>query len=48
MAPPAPGTFSTTTEAFQALPSSSPMARARMSVLPPGVKGTIRRIGRFG
>ena len=48
MRPPAPVRFSTTT----GWPSVSPMRSARMraatSVEPPGAKGTIRRIGRFG
>jgi hypothetical protein len=48
MAPPAPGTLSTITLWPQARVSSWPIARARMSVLPPGVKGTTRRMGFAG
>ena len=43
--PPAPGLFSITTGWPQAWASLSPIARARMSVLPPGVNGTTMRTG---
>ena len=46
--PPAPGTFSMTTGWPHASLSFWPMARARMSVDPPGVKGTTSRIGLAG
>ena len=46
--PPAPAMFSTITDCPQALPSSMPMARAKISVLPPGVNGTMIRIVLLG
>ena len=43
--PPAPGLLSTATFWPNANASFGASARARMSVLPPGVKGTMMRIG---
>ncbi|MEI8156082.1 MAG: hypothetical protein WCH60_04400 [Burkholderiales bacterium] len=40
--------LSTTTGRPQALVSSSPIARAKISEVPPGVKGTTNRMGLFG
>ncbi len=44
--PPAPGLLSTITFWPNAAASFGASARARMSVLPPGVKGTTRRMWR--
>ena len=46
--PPAPGRLSMTTCWPQASVSFWPMKRARMSVLPPGVNGTISLTGLVG
>mmetsp|Transcript_49009 Transcript_49009/g.115128 ORF Transcript_49009/g.115128 Transcript_49009/m.115128 type:complete len:426 (+) Transcript_49009:554-1831(+) len=48
MLPPAPPRLSTTTGWPRRCCSSGAMARASRSVVPPGVKGTIRRSGRLG
>ena len=46
--PPAPGLFSTTTGCPSATDSFSLIVRARMSVVPPGAKGTMYLIGLLG
>src|ERR1700675_2646704 len=48
MLPPAPGLFSTTNCWPSPLLISAEKARATMEELPPGAKGTIRRIGLVG
>ncbi len=48
MLPPAPGLFSMMKVWPNALPSSGARARARMSVVPPGAKGTTMRTGLLG
>ena len=46
--PPAPGRLSISTDCARPSESFCARARARISVEPPGGKGTIRRIGREG
>jgi hypothetical protein len=48
MVPPAPGTFSITTVAPVLSVIFWPMVRANTSGLPPGVNGTMMRIGLLG
>src|SRR4051812_10797313 len=48
MLPPAPARFSITTAWPSAVESRSPTRRAKMSVDPPGAKGTTRRMGLDG
>ena len=48
MDPAAPGRFSTTTGRPSAACSASATGRAKLSLLPPGVKGTTRRMFWFG
>jgi hypothetical protein len=48
MLPPAPARFSITTGWPSRGAIASPAMRPRMSVLPPAVKGTMKRSGRSG
>lgn len=48
MVPPAPGRFSTTAATPQAAPRCCAIRRPRISVLPPGVYGTMIRMGLDG